>query len=367
MKTSSLVLTIAFLVAIPQQHLRSEDGVPSRAKVVSLESSKTQIATWQSRHQRNYGIKFGSRWHVSEDVSYDLKLRFDEFDPSQRQPLVPQSLQVNEEQLKNEQVYIVQFVTQPLQEYRDAIESLGGELHKYLANHAYLVRLSADEKEQLEALPYVRWIGVYQPAYKVDESLLPLLAQNPSNIKPIRLNIMVHQRGPDQKNLVAEKINALGGVVNLNHDEGYRLEATVNGIQLRQLLDMPEVFWVDPWSLPEDDMDLARAISGANFVESIAGFSGQGVRGEVMDGNLFDSHLDFQDTPPIFHGPRGGSDSHGTGTYGIMFATGTVNPDGRGMLPDAQGIFADYGFLSNRYLHTAQNRPVTLFWCVSVQ
>ena len=355
MARSFLVLAFVFSSLTLPQQAWSADEVPSNARFVPLANSATQVATWNTGAQQHYGIKVRDNWHIVENTSYQLKLRYAEFDPTVGSPAVPASLKLADDlQDEEPQVYIVQFVTQPIQEYRDAITGLGGTLHKFLASHAYLVRLTTIQKEQVAQLAFVRWIGNYEPAYKIDEALLPLLANNPGVMPAVRLNIMVHERGPRQKEIVAEKINAIGGLIHQNNAEGFLMEVTLDGQQLAQVLKMSEVHWVDPWSIREEDMDLAREIGGANLIESLEGFSGQGVRGEVMDSNLFENHVDFQDIPPIFHGPHAGSDSHGTSSYGVVFAAGVGDPAGRGMLPDAQGIFADFGQFSNRYTHTAE-------------
>ena len=101
-------------------------------------------------------------------------------------------------------------------------------------------------------------------------------------------------------------------------------------------------------------MNIVRSTGGANFVESTVGFRGEGVRAEVLDAGLLFTHTDFQSgLAPIAHGPNS-VDSHGTATYGINFGRGTTNSAARGMLPEAQGIFADYDSMTNRYTHTAQ-------------
>jgi hypothetical protein len=102
-------------------------------------------------------------------------------------------------------------------------------------------------------------------------------------------------------------------------------------------------------------MDIARTTGGANFIETTLGYTGQGVRAEVMDGNYLDTHTDFQLAPAtMFHGLRSGDDSHGSSTFGIVFGSGATVAAGRGMIPDAQKIFASYLSLSNRYTHTQE-------------
>ncbi|KYK30710.1 MAG: hypothetical protein AYK22_08500 [Thermoplasmatales archaeon SG8-52-3] len=105
-------------------------------------------------------------------------------------------------------------------------------------------------------------------------------------------------------------------------------------------------------------MDIGREIGGANYIETVAGFTGEGVRGESFDTGFNLNHVDFQNNPLIVHGPSCGSDSHGTATVGICFGDGTGNSDARGLLPDGQGIVADYSIIGltgqSRYDHTGE-------------
>jgi hypothetical protein len=60
----------------------------------------------------------------------------------------------------------------------------------------------------------------------------------------------------------------------------------------------------------------------------------------------------------VIHGPYVGSDSHGTACIGICFGDGTGNADARGLLPDGQGIVADYSVIGltgqSRYDHSGE-------------
>ena len=86
-----------------------------------------------------------------------------------------------------------------------------------------------------------------------------------------------------------------------------------------------EVQWIDRWSAPENDMDLVRADTGANWLETNYNTCGQGVRGEVMDGGFEVTHMDFDGL--LLHGSNSSS-SHGTSTYGIVFGNGNRDGDG---------------------------------------
>jgi hypothetical protein len=196
----------------------------------------------------------------------------------------------------------------------------------------------------------------YHPQNRIDERIYQsILSEDSSNEEELDIyTIQVFERGPAQKQVVAEYIRQLGGTIEHLIPDGFLLRASLTPSQTIELAHLNEVAFVEPWGPPEVDMNIARQIGNADYLETL-GFTGQGVRAEVCDGNIRDTHVDFQDPPAIYHGTHGGSTSHGTSTYGIVFGTGTGNPIGMGMLPDAEAkIFADYSYLYNRYTHTAE-------------
>ncbi len=326
-------------------------------RLIQVPNSTTQLVVWEEQTADGRVVPFyaisidGRRVARVDETSYDILLRYAKFDPMNQRPFVSTRLKAGDPDPNS--VYIVQFVTQPLEEFQNEIKALGGTIYTYLANHAYLVKMDTTIRTNVEALPFVRWVGRYEPAYRLDESLREGLIRY--DLKPARYNIMLLERGAAKQDVVAKRIVESGGKVELTIPQGFRIEATLNACQLLDVAKMNEVLFIDRWSAPEDDMDIARTTGGANFIETTLGFTGQGVNAEVMDGNMLDTHTDFQAAPAtMFHGNRSGDPGHGTSTFGIVFGNGATNPQGRGMIPNAQKIFASYSSLSNRYTHTQE-------------
>ena len=102
------------------------------------------------------------------------------------------------------------------------------------------------------------------------------------------------------------------------------------------------MLWIDAASGVEFDMDNARIQGGGNYVESIAGYTGDGVRAEISEG--------FDQTHPDWTNPIlvrfDTNDSHGHCTAGIVGGNGSGNPAARGMMPNAQLIEASVGGVS---------------------
>lgn len=289
-------------------------------------------------------------------ASYELELRYASFDPLAKLPFIPAELYRSSAAGDNaKNAYIVQFVTQPVEEYREAIRQLGGELHIYLPNHAYIVQMDEKTRQQVASLPFVRWVGEYSPAFKIDETILPALLEQ--RLAKDRYNIMMLRRGGASQRAFGERVSKIGADVGRMTPQGFRVEAELTAEQLLTVLADPEVMFVDRWSPPENDMSVVRTVGGANMIETTLGFRGEGVRAEVMDNGLRTTHADFgSGNAPLIHNSPNTSESspHGTSTFGINFGRGIADTSGRGLLPAAQGIFADYDHLTDRYAHTQQ-------------
>lgn len=286
------------------------------------------------------------------EVQRHLMLRYATFDPLIETPFIEPSLNSR----AGDRIFVVQFIVPALQEFRDALEARGGRILHFIPHQAYVVDIDADAAAALKELPFVRFVGHYHPAFRLDENLRALLMGQSTASTGVRCHIQVWQRGPGQKQSVAERIEALGGSIDVLHDDGFRFEATLTPDMIRTVARFDEVAFMDPWTEAGTDMDITRASTGADYVEVVEGFSGQGVRGEVMEiqGTFLNNHPDFQARPPLIHANFAGNPDHGTSTYGICFGAGAINPAGRGMLPDAQGIFAGVAGSFNRYQHTAE-------------
>ncbi len=313
------------------------------ARLVEVPGSSVRLALWEELPPGGQAVPFyaisldGENMARVRRTSYALKLRHGDFDPLGGVPHVELALSAG----PTTNLYVVQFVTQPLEEFRAVIEALGGTVYNYLANHAHIVKMDPGTRGKVAALEFVRWVGPYHPTYRLEEFMRDNIDHAAQFYPSQRYNIQVFEAGNEQKNIVADRIQALGGTVDSRDAGKYLLVATLTPEQLFGVVRWDEVMFIDRWGPYEEDMNNARIIGGADYIESVGGYTGTGVRGEVFDGGFNLIHVDFASRPLIIHGGACTS-SHGASTSGIVFGDGTGNPIARGMLPDGQGIVASY-------------------------
>lgn len=325
------------------------------AQLVAPAESKTQLlevdgVLIEIKNVTGAGAQYrialdGQHFARERSARYTLHMQSGNFDPMLSQPKFEDAL------AKSGHLHIVQFETQSLQVYRDALQQAGATVRNPLNYQAHLVEMDAKTVAKIKAMPFVRWVGPYSAGHRIEPAILASADGMP---KDQRYNVQVFERGLAQKEQVAARLTAMGGKVDRMIPDGFLIEVSMSPELLREVASWDQVLWIDRLGEFEEDMNNVRIDGGANYLEANTGFTGQGVRAEVMDGNLEVSHQDLQSNPVILSTNNVGSGSHGTNTTGIVFGDGTGSATARGLLPDGQPIFADYSQYGNRYTHTAQ-------------
>ncbi|HYO66549.1 MAG TPA: S8 family serine peptidase [Archangium sp.] len=314
-------------------------------QTVNVHDSSRQLHTWEEEQPDGHRASF---YAYSQDgqlsgrvrtTDYLLRLQQKQFDPLRDPGSMATSLLTAD---SANRLHLVQFLASPLPEFRETIEGMGGKILRFLSDHTYLVDMDRDVHARVSKLPYVRWVGDYHPEYRLEPSLkAALLGMAPQLPDAQRYSIMLGERGEARQRQVVDLVRKLGGKVELVEPGGLRVEATLTQDQLYHVVRANEVQFIDRWGGPgEVDMDIVRETGGANYIEGLRGWSGQGVRGEIFDTELLVSHQEWP-TPPLVHSTGTTGSLHGTSCYSHNFAQG-IQPGARGLLRDGQGIFFRY-------------------------
>ncbi|MCU0867223.1 MAG: S8 family serine peptidase [Planctomycetes bacterium] len=238
-------------------------------------------------------------------------------------------------------LHVVQFHTQVLIEYRRALGERGIEVLEVLPSNALLVRADAAPMAALGGLPWVRWHGPLPNGCKLDAELRGWLLQGGAARD---VNLVLADRR-ERAQLVAA-VGAAGGEVTELGDGSLLLVARLDAAAMAKLLATDLVVSADPSGPSGRDMDHARVQGGADHLEAVANYRGQGVVAEVTEF--------FEETHPDLVGRafvRGPSfdDAHGHCTAGILGGSGAGNALARGMMPDCTLIENGYFQGSQHY------------------
>ena len=368
----------------------AQPAVRQDQRVIQITGSNREVHLWNQRAldgsltshyaimERRAGDAAASIVGRERQTSYDIGLRYASFDPRIATPGVNAQLLAP----ANNELFLVQFWAVPLDEMRAEIEAMGGKIYRFLEDHTHIVRMPVGIADNVRRLNYVRWVGPFHPAYKLDEQIISAFVKNfpgggvegaregvgewftkgeysievfeRAGGKPV-IEQLVEARDDGivppapqrpapgdlgQQAVVRTAILAMGGSVSVVTPGGFRMQAHLAPDQLIRVARMNEVHVIEPWGFGGHDMNLVRQIGGANFIENTLGITGQGVRAEVFDIELRTTHQEFTNNAPLIHSAgTAGSPPHGTSVYSVMFARG-ASANARGLLPDAdQGIF----------------------------
>jgi hypothetical protein len=295
----------------------------------------------------------GATWARSRPLKTDLRLRDGAIAPDATMPGAPAGTTLPEDG----RLFLVQFRTVGLPEWRDSLSRIGAEVLSHVPHNGHIVRAEPGLTPAIAALDFVQRVEPYHPWYRLDDRLRRWLEAEGDPAETRRVRAMALGWGAEAKARVIAGAEALGATVAEYWKSGHIVEVWVTRDQLRGLAAHDEVMWIDPWTEKETDMDLVRQDAGTDWIENNFGYCGQGVRGEVMDNGIQADHPDFDGI--LLHTSHD-VQSHGTSTFGIVFGNGDRDGDGQAKgtghmpCPEAQGIFADYGSVSDRFAHTQE-------------
>lgn len=268
---------------------------------------------------------------------------------------------------------LVQLAGPTKDDWLSALGNAGLRPLQYYAHNTYLVWGSAAQTEALAQLPFVRWVGPFQPAYKLNPALSQFAEGRIENVA-----ITFYNDGALKATLQA--LASLGGVY-VQHfaaqPDGafYTVILALNEDKLAAAAQLPTVWAIDYASArPGFDDENATQILANNisagtpitgYYDWLAakGVNGEGVVWADVDTGLDASHPDITGRAIAFitypgSGPANvDPDGHGTHTAGAIFG------DGRGGtgLTDANGFYYGAGMAVSSTL-VVQNALIGSSW-----
>jgi subtilisin family serine protease len=209
-----------------------------------------------------------------------IRLKSVTFDPQAGEPAIPQSLRAP--MTSGQGIYLLQF-NGPVQEaWKSAVQQAGAQLYGYIPDHAFIARIDAAAIGQIRALPFVRWVGPYHPAYRLAPSLAQATVAGD-------VRVMAQTLPDADLSALAAQIDAWGGRVEGQASSpiaGY-LRATLPASRLGSLASRSEVLWVDSYIPPQLANDIGGGqIMRANDVRQSLGLFGAGQIVAVADSGL---------------------------------------------------------------------------------
>lgn len=283
------------------------------------------------------------------------------FNPAVSVPELPAELRSNSD------YYLVHLRGPVYEEMKAQVESYGARIIQYIPWNAFIVKMNAGALDQVKALPFVNWIGNYEPAYK----LSTLWKDNPQ-INEMSVILFYDEDIYEVRN---QLVNLGAEILEVSVTEFYKIiKARLDPNRLSAVAQIPAVYHVEPYIQPVLCNNDAQWVT-QSWVQGKRSIWNKGIkgRGQVVstcDTGILTTHNMFRDpSVPItafgnfpthrkiigYRQPTGSASTfgdnesgswHGTHTAGTICGyddpvSGTSLNDG--MPPLAKNYFMDIG------------------------
>lgn len=283
-----------------------------------------------------------------------IKLANYQFDPLVSVPYLPQALKQKTCASSGPGYYILQFDGPVREEWKEVCRQAGVEFLDYIPDFAFIVRIDASRKKAAGELPNVRWLGEYEPAYRLrkDISSTRNAAKNDSSPE----FIVVLFPGSNVDNVI-DGIEKEGGKILRRTDSVWKtkLRIAVSPDRLESVAALSGVKWVEAspeWRLfnnkARDIMEVDTAWNTGSYFGAgqIVGVADTGLdMGSTSPDDLLD---DFENGSgssrvlAISNWSTGSADvvGHGTHVAGSILGNGALSGGGpasyAGVAPEAK-------------------------------
>ncbi len=208
-------------------------------------------------------MSVGDVSQAAQSQAAPIRLQADTFVPaSGDRPDIPPGLTIRGYAPGQRGYYIVQFAGPVQQAWKNEVEALGGEILDYIPDFAFKVRLNPAQAARVSGLDTVAWLGLFQPAYKINPDV---------ELEGTNLYRVVMEKGANRGQTTAAVVQS--GAEILSRDKDILLIAA-DANQLGDIAHVLDVAWIEDFLMPQKHNEYgAGSILGAN-VANANGYNG---------------------------------------------------------------------------------------------
>lgn len=293
---------------------------------------------------------------VNQD--YNMLLHSGKFIPEENISNISKSADVFTKSLFNEKHYVViQFKALPTQLQKDNLKALGIELIDYIPNNAYTAVVSTNINIADFKSPLFR--AVFQ--FKSADKTVPLIltgAVAPHAVKQagyVDLTIITYEKLSQFQ--IGSSLQSIGASILEDMPRFRSFVVRLPQANMQQLVAMPFVQWAEFIDPPNElENTLGRTLHRVNILnDGVRNLKGDGMNVGIWDGGAIGSHLDFSPAGRVTQVEASGVSTHSTHCSGTILGRGLLNPNARGMAPNAS-LFS-YNFSGNIQVEMAAGIP----------
>ncbi len=208
------------------------------------------------------------------------------FDTQSGEPSVPETLAIGLDEYVDYHTYVVQFIGPIKGEWVGALSSHGIEVLDYLPAFSYIASIQPSQLEFVRSLSFVRWVGIYQPAYKLSPALLDWRQDSIAGV------ISLFPGKSTARALDAIAVSGGTAYEEWGDLAGEWIVARFPAPLLVRLARLPEVAWIEPFGPASLANDLATWVVQTN-VQNNRRVHSLGIRGQNQLITMADTGLDY--------------------------------------------------------------------------
>ncbi len=214
------------------------------------------------------------------------------FDTREGEPPIPAALRATE--VGDEPIAMLVQLQAPVRsEWLAELERAGARVEAYVPNYAFLVRVDVDRLVALRSLPFVQWVGLHHPAYRLSNA--PDMALRSGRG---RYQALLFSDGNVAS--AADAVRSLGGVVEDTSNGANKIvRFELDRDDLETLARHPDVHWIEPREVFTISNDQAQWVDQTGILNDrkiwTQGIDGTGQVVMLGDSGIRTSHDQFRD------------------------------------------------------------------------
>jgi serine protease AprX len=162
--------------------------------------------------------------------------------------------------------YLVQFAGPVQSEWVASLRGTGAQIVEYVPDFAFKVRMSPAQARRAEKVANVRWVGRFQPAWKVGKTAKQKIDSGRAGVYKVRATAA---NTADQARKLTEQT---GAVVTKSADSTLLVAAEPS--QATKIAGLDEVAWVEEFKIPVKHNETAAGVIMGGNAASTRGYDG---------------------------------------------------------------------------------------------
>lgn len=291
-------------------------------------------------------------------TDYNLVLTSGKFIPAENTSTLTKEADVFRQSRFGDKNYIVvQFYSLPSEAVKSQLKTAGIELLEYIPNLAYTASVRADISAAAFRNFGVRSVLQFSASQKTTPDLLaasiPAYAVKSAGYADI--DIVLYENISEDR--IAGSLAALNATIIRNTAVFKMVTVRVPANNIRELVSLPYVQWAEYIAPPNVPENLpGRTLHRTSVLnDGVRNLKGDGMNIGVWD-EIASQHLDFSPSGRLVNVETGSAGSHGTHVSGTVGSKGIINPNARGMAPNAT-IYSYNGFNNDVQVEMATAIP----------